>query len=139
MSFFSDHRLDALSSRLGGDALKSLIKNISTMVRSRVESLHRSLGPSSIWVMKSDEIPEISPQRANHLIKGRPDAVPRLLYGNLTGIATSLLRARTPALPIPRPLGIRKQSVPTYAGCRALQLCVVGCFVLRSFGHRMRV
>ncbi|KAE8415355.1 hypothetical protein BDV36DRAFT_285379 [Aspergillus pseudocaelatus] len=67
MSFFSDSRLNALSACLGNDALKSLIARISRMVKSRVEILHRNLGPSSIW-NQSGEVPRLSPDRARHLI-----------------------------------------------------------------------
>ncbi|KOC09982.1 cell surface receptor/MFS transporter (FLVCR) [Aspergillus flavus AF70] len=67
MSFFSDSRLNALSACLGNDALKSLITRISHMVKSRVEVLHRNLGPSSIW-NQSGEVPRLSPDRRRHLI-----------------------------------------------------------------------
>ncbi|KAE8317205.1 hypothetical protein BDV41DRAFT_573301 [Aspergillus transmontanensis] len=67
MSFFSDSRLNALSACLGNDALKSLIARISHMVKSRVEVLHRNLGPSSIW-NQSGEVPRLSPDRTRHLI-----------------------------------------------------------------------
>ncbi|KAJ5883404.1 uncharacterized protein N7473_010290 [Penicillium subrubescens] len=67
MSFFSDERLDDLSARLGHDGLKSLVAQISGMVKSRVEVLHRNLGPSSIW-NQSGDVPKLSPQRARHLI-----------------------------------------------------------------------
>jgi hypothetical protein len=71
MSFFSDLRLDDLSARLGHDALKSLVAQISGMVKSRVEVLHRNLGPSSIW-NQSGDVPRLSPQRARHLINSMP-------------------------------------------------------------------
>ncbi|KAJ5805825.1 uncharacterized protein N7503_003427 [Penicillium pulvis] len=67
MSFFSDLRLEDLSARLGHDALKSLVAQISGMVKSRVEVLHRNLGPSSIW-NQSGDVPRLSPQRARDLI-----------------------------------------------------------------------
>ncbi|CEJ61020.1 hypothetical protein PMG11_09566 [Penicillium brasilianum] len=67
MSFFSDLRLNDLSARLGHDALKSLVAQISGMVKSRVEVLHRNLGPSSIW-NQSGDVPRLSPQRERHLI-----------------------------------------------------------------------
>ncbi|KAJ5359707.1 uncharacterized protein N7496_012120 [Penicillium cataractarum] len=71
MSFFSDLRLDDLSARLGHDGLKSLVAQISGMVKSRVEVLHRNLGPSSIW-NQSGDVPRLSPQRARHLINSMP-------------------------------------------------------------------
>ncbi|PIG85557.1 hypothetical protein AARAC_007329 [Aspergillus arachidicola] len=67
MSFFSNSRLDVLSSRLGNDELKSLMSQISNMIKTRTEVHHHSLGPSNIWG-PSASAPTLSADRARHFI-----------------------------------------------------------------------
>ncbi|KAH8693915.1 hypothetical protein BGW36DRAFT_212562 [Talaromyces proteolyticus] len=68
MSFFSETRLKTLSNLIGNNAVEVLIKYISDMVKSRLDGLHRSLGPSSIW-KRYEERPRVSTEKARLFIQ----------------------------------------------------------------------
>ncbi|KKK17221.1 hypothetical protein AOCH_004670 [Aspergillus ochraceoroseus] len=68
VSFFSESRMKALSSRIGDNAIKNLIERISDAVRSGLSGTNRSSGPSGIWKRPEDTL-RIAPERARLFIK----------------------------------------------------------------------